>query len=236
MATMIDGKFRPDMLALWDAFGNDFSGSLGHESAMVIDFKGGAPAIPGIPQPVLDKAKVPRISIIAPVTDRAKLSGSWDKMNTTLIGTLAKISKMTGDDIPMQKPMSSERGGNTTWFFPMPFLTDDFVPSVTVGDKWFVASTSKNQALDLIAKADASGETRTGFWLSMNFRTLEKYATETYKLMDENSKEVMGEALPDQQGKVVKDSITVLSDLDKLTIHSRREGAVLRSSVHFKTR
>ncbi len=236
MATMIDGKFRPDMVALWDAFGDDFGGSLGQESALVVDFKGGAPAIPGIPQAVLDKAKVPRISIIAPVTDRAKLSGSWNKMNTTLTGTLAKISAMIGQEIPMQKPMSSERGGNTTWFFPMPFLTDDFVPSVTVGDKWFAASTSKNQALDLITKADAGGETRTGFWLSLNFKTLEQYAKETYKLVDENSKDLTGEALPDKDGKVIKDSITLLSDLDKLTIHSRREGAVLRSSVHFKTR
>jgi len=235
-AMMIDGKFRPDMVALWDAFSDDFGGSLGHESALVVDFKGGAPAVPGIPQALLDKAKVPRISIIAPVTDRAKLSGSWTKMNTTLTGTLAKVSELAGQEIPMQKPMSSERGGNTTWFFPMPFLTDDFVPSVTVGDKWFAASTSKNQALDLIAKADTGGETRTGFWLSLNFKTLEQYARETYKLVEENSKDVTGEALPDKEGKVIADSITLLSDLDKLTIHSRREGAVLRSSVHFKTR
>ena len=118
----------------------------------------------------------------------------------------------------------------------MPFLTDDFVPSVTLGDKWFAASTSKNQALDLIAKADAAGETRTGFWLSLNFRTLEKYAKETYQTLDENSEDLMGKKLSESEGKVVKDSISVLSDLDKLTIHSRREGAVLRSSVHFKTR
>ena len=236
MAKMIDGKFRPDMVALWDAFGDDFGGSLGQESALVVDFNGGAPAIPGISQAVLDKAKVPRISIIAPVTDRAKLAGSWTKMNTTLTGTLAKVSELTGQEIPMQKPMSSERGGNTTWFFPMPFLTDDFVPSVTVGDKWFAASTSKNQALDLIAKAETPGETRSGFWLSLNFKTLEKYAKETYKTIDENYKDLMGEELPDKEGKIINESITVLSDLDKLTLHSRREGAVLRSSVHFKTR
>ena len=34
----------------------------------------------------------------------------------------------------------------------------------------------------------------------------------------------------------IKDAITILSDLDKLTVHSRRDGGVLRSSVHFKTR
>ena len=236
MAKMFDTKFRPDMLALWETLSNDFGGSLGHESALVVDLKGGAPAIPGLPQALLDKAKIPRISLISPVTDRAKLSASWDKMNTTLTGTLTKISEMTGQEIPMQKPMSSERSGNTTWFFPMPFLTDDFVPSVTVGDKWFAASTSKNHALDLISKAGAEGPARTGFWFSMNFRALEKYSTEMFALVDENTENVTGSALPEKDKRIIKESLSILGDLDKLTVHSRREGTMLRSSVHFKTR
>ena len=236
MAKMFDTKFRPDMLALWETFSNDFGGSLGHESALVVDLKGGAPAVPGIPQALLDKAKIPRISILSPVTDRAKLSASWDKMNTTLTSTLTKISEMTGQEIPMQKPMSSERGGNTTWFFPMPFLTDDFVPSVTVGDKWFAASTSKNHALDLISKAGAEGPARTGFWFSMNFRALEKYSDEMFALVDGNAENMTGSPLPRKEKGLIKESISILGDLDKLTVHSRREGAVLRSSVHFKTR
>jgi hypothetical protein len=236
MAKMFDTKFRPDLLSLWDTYSNDFHGSLGHERAVVVDLKGGAPSVPGIPQPVLDKAKVPRISVVAPVTDRAKLSSSWDKMNTTLTGTLAKVSEMTGSEIPMQKPMSSERNGNTTWFFPMPFLTDDFVPSVTVGDKWFAASTSKNQALDLISKAGAEGTARTGFWFSMNFKALEKYSNETLALVDENLEAMTGMPLPKEEKKNIKAAIDLLGDLDKLTVHTRREGEVLRSSVHFKTR
>ena len=236
MAKMFDTKFRPDMLALWEALSNDFGGSLGHESAWVVDFKGGAPAIPGIPQALLDKTRIPRISVISPVTDRAKLSASWDKMNTTLTGTLTKISELTGQDIPMQKPMSSERGGNTTWFFPMPFLTDDFVPSVTVGDKWFAASTSKNHALDLISKAGAPGPARTGFWFTLNFKALEKYSNETFALVDENTENMTGSPLPAKEKRISKQAIAILGGLDKLTVHSRREGPMLRSSVHFKTR
>ena len=236
MAAMFDGKFRPDLVALWDAFSKDFGGGLGNESALVVDLKGTAPAVPGVAQQVVDKAKVPRLSIVAPVTDRAKLAASWNMINTTLTGTLAKVGEMTGQQIPMQKPISSEKSGNTTWFFPLPFFTDDFLPSVTVGDKWFVASSSKNQALDLISKADAGGETRNGLWLSMNFKVLEKYSQETYALIDENSEALMGRSLTDSQKKLVKDSIAVLGDLDKLTVHSRREAGVLRSSVHFKTR
>ena len=236
MAKMFDEKFRPDMVGMWDAFNNDFGAGLGTESAMIVDLNGTAPAIPGIPQQVVDKAKVPRISIIAPVIDRAKLASSWDKMNTTLTGTLAKVSEMTGQKIAMQKPISSEKNGNTTWFFAVPFFTDDFLPSVTVGDKWFVASSSKNQALDLIAKADTGGETRDGFWFSMNFKALQKYLTETYTLIDDNAEALMGESQTDQQKKNVKNAIAALSDLDNLTVHSRREAGVLRSSAHFKTR
>jgi hypothetical protein len=236
MAAMFDGKFRPDLVALWDAFSKDFGGGLGHESALVVDLKGTAPAVPGVAQEVVDKAKVPRLSIVAPVTDRAKLAASWDKINTTLTGTLAKVGEMTGQQIPMQKPISSEKSGNTTWFFPLPFFTDDFLPSVTVGDKWFVASSSKNQALDLIAKADAGGEPRNGFWFSMNFKVLEKYSKETYALIDENSEALMGKAFTDAQKKNAKNAIAILGDLDNLTVHGRREAGVLRSSVHFKTR
>jgi acyl transferase domain-containing protein len=58
------------------------------------------PAIPGVPQPVVDEAKFPRISMIAPVKDRAKLKASWEKMNTSATGILAKMSEMTGNDVP----------------------------------------------------------------------------------------------------------------------------------------
>jgi hypothetical protein len=236
MAKTIDEKFRPDMIALWDAFDKDFGSSLGNESALVVDLKGAAPAIPGVSQEIVDKAKVPRISFISPVTDRAKLTGSWTKMNTTITGALAKISELTGADMPMQKPLSSEKNGNITWFFPMPFFTDDFLPSVTVGDKWFVASSSKLQALDLITKADAGGESRNGVWFCMNFQTLRKYADETFKLVDENAETLMGSPLTAKQKKSVTEAISILGDLDKLTVHSRREGAVMRGSIHFKTR
>ncbi len=235
MSKLFDTQFRPEISALWETYSQDFGGSLGHEKAWVIDLKGSAPAIPGMPPALLEKAKVPRISIITPVVDRSKIAGSWDKMNTTITSALAKISTLTGQEIPMQKPMSSTSGSNTTWFFPMPFLTDDFVPSVTVGDKWFVASTSKNQALDLIAKADTVPAPQTGFTLNVNFKALEKYSVETLKLAKENGL-LDGESTTAADLKNIQDAINILGDLDTLSIHSRQDGAQLHSSVHFKTR
>ncbi len=237
MSKMFDSKFRRDAVALWDAFSEGFRDSLGHESAWVVDLNGTVPAIPGIPQAVVDEGKFPRISVISPVTDRAKLAASWDKMNTSATSVLAKISEMTGEKIPMLKPISSEKDGNTTWFFSMPFFNDDFMPSVTVGDKWFAASTSKNQALDLITKAAKGGETRTGLWFAMNFKAMQKFSRETLKVVEKNSTAIFGEeGMSPDQLKNAADLISAMDAMDKLTVHARREGGVLRSSVHFKTR
>jgi hypothetical protein len=233
IAKMFDTKFRPDVVALWDTFSGDFNGSLGHERAWVVDLNGAVPAIPGIPQAVIDEGKFPRVSMLAPVADRAKLGASWQKMNTSLTSVLAKVGEMTGQEIPMQKPISSEKNGFTTWFFPLPFFNDDFMPSVTVGDQWFAASTSKNQALDLIDKAAAGGQTRTGMYFTTNFKALEKFSHETFKVLRKNSKAL---GIPDDKRKDAEQLIEALGDLDKLTVHARREGGMLRSSVHLKTR
>ena len=133
----------------------------------------------------------------------------------------------------MQKPISSEKDGYTTWFFSLPFFNDDFMPSVTVGDQWFAASTSKNQALDLVNQAAAGGATRSGLWFTLNFKAAEKFSRETLGILEQES-----DALPISKGDL-KDAaklVTALEDLDKLTAHVRREGGVLRSSIHLKTR
>jgi hypothetical protein len=229
---MFDTKFRTDVVALWNAVSGEMGAGLGNESALVVDLKGAMPAIPGVPQSVVDEAKVPRVSVIAPVTDRAKLSSAWDKINTSATSILGKVSEMTGQDIPMQKPISSEKDGFTTWFFSFPFFNDDFMPSVTVGDKWFAASTSKVQALDLIQKADKATTTKDGLWFSLNFNTLRKYSDETVAVLDKN-KDALG--MDDSDLKTARKFIAATEDLDKLTIHARREDGKLRSTVHFKT-
>jgi hypothetical protein len=233
MSKMFDTKFRPDLVAMWDALSGDFGDGLGNESALVIDLNGSVPAVPGIPQPLVNEGKFPRISVVAPVSDRAKLASSWDKMNTSLSGVLSKVGEMTGQEIPMQKPISSEKDGHTTWFFPLPFFNDDFVPSVTVGDRWFAASTSKNQAIDLIGKAAKGGKPRSGLWFTVNFKALEKFSQETLKLIEKNSEAL---TIPPGETKQVAGFIEALADLDHLKVHARREGGALRTSVHLKTR
>ncbi len=232
MAGLFDKKFRPDAVLLWDALRGDASAALGAETALVVDLNGSVPTVPGLPQELVDHAKFPRVSLVAPVTDRAKLASAWQVMNRGASGILARIGEMNGKDIPMQKPISSEKNGFTTWFFPLPFFNDDFVPSVTVGDEWFAASTSKNQALDLLARAGKGGN-RGGLSLVLNFQALRVFANETLDLIGKHP-----DALPldPDDMEQIRNLATALEDFDKLTAHSRRENGVLRTSIHLKTR
>jgi len=240
MAAMFDKDFRSDVVSFWDA-SQSVSGGLGQERALVLDLKGGVPALPGLPQSFVDKGKFPRLSLIAPVTDRTKLAAAWDGMNTSATSLLAKASAMAGKEIPMQKPLSSEKNGFITWFFPMPFFNDDFLPSVTVGDKWFAASSSKTQSLDLLGQATAGGATSTGLTFTVNFKALQAYSKETLKVVDENAAAIFGtetDAAAEfaANKEKIRKAIETLDDMDSLSVSARREGGVLRSTLHFKTR
>ena len=238
---LFNDKFRTDALALWDAVKGDFTSGVGKESALVVDLKGSMPTVPGLPQAVLDKAKFPRVTMILPVTDRTKLKTSWAKVNESATKLLASVSEMVGQDIPMQKPISSEKDGYTTWFLSLPFQSPDFIPSMTVGDKWLAASTSKDRALELLAQAEKGTPGRTGFWMKVDFKAFQAFAAETMTLLDENADGVLGEgSTPLAQVKATKELrdklVDAMSDLDSITVHSRRENGQLRGSCHLKTR
>jgi hypothetical protein len=241
MVTMFNDKFRTDALALWDAIKGDLSNGLGKENAIIVDLKGSMPTIPGVPQTVVDKAKFPRVTMIMPVTDRTKLKSSWAKINESTTQLLAKISEVSGEDIPMQKPISSEKDGYTTWFMSLPFQSNDFIPSVTVGDKWFAAATSKDRALELLSQADKGTPGRTGFYMKVDFKLFQACAAETMKMLDENAGEIFGEGSATLEEftstKELREKLVdAMSELDSLSMHSRREEGQLRGSVHFKTR
>jgi hypothetical protein len=114
----------------------------------------------------------------------------------------------------------------------LPFFNDDFLPSVTVGDDWFAASTSKNQALDLLAKA-GSGPTDKGLTMLVNFDSLREFATLTAGLLEKNADAV---ALDPEVIEAIGKVAGALEDFEKLTVHCRKEDGTLRSSMHLKTR
>jgi hypothetical protein len=234
---MFNEKFKTDTIGVWDALQTMESG-LGTETAIVVDLKGAMPPIPGLPQEVVDGGKFVRAAVISPVTDRAKLQESWTKLDGSLRNVLKTVSEMSGEEIPMQKPISSDKNGFTTWFFSFPFFNDDFLPSVTVGDKWFVASTSKLQALDLVNAAESAGDDKTGAWFEFDFDTLRTFSADWVTLLEKHGEAAMGPNFEEFKKEIprIQKGLTAFAEFDSLSVSERMEGGKLRSTIHFKVR
>ena len=236
---LFDQNFRGETLELWKALREDLSAGLGAESALIVDVNGSFPKVPQVPQVILKEGKVPRIAYVSQVSDRAKLQGSWERINTSAENILKKISEMQGDEIPMQEPMSSEKGDLKTWFIPIPFQNNDFVPSVSVSDELFFASTSKTFSEGLAAKfKEGGGTSRDGAWMHVDFTVLNAYAQQCFKLLEDNADDVF----PDEDMRddiianrdKIKKALKALETLKKMTMHTRSEGGRTRVSLHMQ--
>ncbi|MCS5539851.1 MAG: hypothetical protein NZ804_07650 [Roseibacillus sp.] len=239
---MFDEQIRPHFLELWSGLRGDLVAGLGEEGAVVVYLKGALPTVPGLPQLVVDEGKAPRIAMLAPIKDKKKLGDSWDNAEKALNGILKIVSEMTGENIPMQRPMSSEKNDLKTWFFPFPFQTDDFVLNVSVDEKNFFASTSKSYIQDLSAKLEKAevDPAAKGAYFNVNFAALNAYLNDWIKLLEEKQDDIFGEGSPDAEDimealPMVKKAVAGLGELKNIRGHTRKEDGVLRTSVHFRT-
>lgn len=236
---LFNEKFRTDALAAWSALSTAESG-LGTEGALVVDLNGTVPQFPGITQEVADQGKFFRATLVSPVTDRAKLGESWTQLDASLKNIFKTVSEMTGEDIPMQKPLTSEKNGIMSYFFAVPFTNDDFVPSVTVSDKWFAASTSKLQALDLVTAADSAAGERKGAWVEFDFDTLRKFTADWVALLEKHGEAMVGGPEKFEEFKAqlprIQKGLAAIEEFDSVSASERIEGGKLRSTLHFKVR
>lgn len=236
---LYERSFKNDAVELWKALRVDLSGGLGSESAFVIDMNGKLPKIPNIPSVVLEEGKMPRIGYVSTVKDRQKLQSSWTRINASAENILKTISEMSGEEIPMQVPMSSEKDGLKTWFVPIPFQNDDFVPSVSVSDDLFFVSTSKtfSESLADSFKAGTKEECK-GAWLKVDFKVLTAYLTQWVDLVDKNADDILpGESAREdfrENKPMIDEAIKAFSSLDSLTLHTRNENGRTRVSFHLK--
>lgn len=234
-----DKSFRSDAIELWKALRGDLAAGLGGETALVVDMNGALPKVPNVPDVVLKEGKMPRISYVSKVADRAKLQSSWTRVNSSAENILKTISEMAGEEIPMQVPMSSEKDGLKTWFVPIPFQNDDFVPSVSVSDELFFVSTSKTFSEGLAERFKAGSDAeRKGVWLHVDFNVLNGFAGQWLDLVEKNA----GEIIPSESGRadftenkpMIEEALKAFSTLDSLTLHTRREAGRTRVSLHLK--
>jgi len=239
--SMFDQMMRDDILEIWKALRGDMAEGLGGETALAIDVNGSLPKIPNVPDIALKEGKMPRIAYVSTVDDRKKLQKSWKRLNMSIENLLKKASEMSGTEIPMQLPMSSEKNELKTWFVPIPFQNDDFVPSVSVSDELFLASTSKNFSEGLAAHfKQGGGEVRKGAWLHVDFKVLRRYAQQWADMMNKHADEliVTESARADFKAnkEMLEKALSAFSTLEKLTFHARLEGGHNRVSMHLKAK
>jgi len=237
---MFDKSFRSDVLEIWKALREDMADGLGAETAIVMDVNGSLPKIPSVPSAVLKEGKMPRIAYVSTVSDRDKLKSSWTRLNTSAENILKTVSEMAGKEIPMQEPMSSEKNDLTTWFIPILFQNNDFVPSVSVSDDLFFASTSKKFSEGLAERfKQGGGESRKGAWLHVDFNLLHDYAEQWLDLVDKNADELIPSKSAREDFFENKSDIEALMkalrSVESLTVHTRQEGGRTRTSLHLKT-
>lgn len=233
---MFDGLLREDLLSLWGGLGalND---GLGDEGALVVDFKAGFPPLPGVPLGVVEEGRFPRISYIAPVRERAKLKESWATVEAAVRSLLKKANEMGEMKLHLPAPTSSEKNEIATWYFDALAFNDDLKPSVTLSDEWFVGSTSRTQALDLMARAGQGGGDRRGLWVKLDLEVLRKYLVEVAKLADKHGAEVF----PDPDGLAdfreelprVLEGLASLEEFKAVTVHERMENGMRRATLRF---
>lgn len=235
---MFDGMFREDLVSLYDGLSTAGEG-LGNEAALVVDLNAAVPPFPGIPQELVEGGRFVRASLVSPVTDRAKLGESWKKVDASLRSMLKSAKEMGAGDINMLVPTSSEKDGLVTWYFDAVAFSDDVKPSITISDEWFAASTSRTQALDLVARAGKSAEVaRKGAWFEFDLDTLREYAGDTAELVNQHADVILGEDAADFKAELprIRKGLESLKQFDRVTLHDRKEAGTRRVTLHFQTR
>ena len=188
MVQMFDGMFRGKLVNVWNIFKSKVANGLGSEGGIVIDLKGSMPKIPGLPADFVKEGKVPRISIYNSVKNRKQLAEAWEALVPAINEIAASIpGQAPGQEFQIPDTLSMDGKNLTTHFIGLPFVSNDFLPSLSISDELFFLSTSK-KATDEIAAAiiDNKGEEMNGLVLRVNVEQLIQFAKSWVALIEKN--------------------------------------------------
>ena len=236
---MFEEMGASDLKGIWTALTTDWAEGTGNEGAIIIDTKGTMPKVPEVPGAIIEKGLIPRIAYVTPVTDRAKMTTAWTKIEKSITNILKTVKEMEGPEIPMQEIDDNTKEGVTYYSTAIQFSTKDARPVVALTDKHFYFSTSQKFIAELNTKLGAADvPVRKGSYTHLNLVAARGLAAYWVKLLKENAEEVFtneyqrddfNEMLP-----MVEKSLKGLEQLEAITAHSRIEGDEARTSVHIK--
>ena len=237
--TMFNEMGAADLKGIWRALSTDWAEGTGNEGALIIDTKGTMPKVPEVPGVIIEKGKIPRIAYVTPVTDRAKMTSAWTKIEKSIVNILKTVKEMDGPEIPMQEIDDNTKDGVTYYSTAIQFSTKDARPVVGLSDKHFYFSTSQKFIAELNAKVGA-GEipVRKGSYTRINLAAARGLAEYWVNLLKENADDIFTNEYELDDFKenlpLIEKFLKGLEQLEEMTAHTRMEGEEARSSVHFK--
>ena len=235
---MFEQLAAKDLAEIWQAISVDWAQGTGDEGAFVIDTKGTMPKIPEVPGVLVEKGRVPRITYVTPVADKAKLTQSWTRIEKAVTNILKTVKEQGGPEIPMQELIENEKDGVKSFFYPIPTTTTNARPIVAMTEKNFYLSTSQTAVAEMKAKLEGGGgPLRMGSYTRVNFTVAKELAEFWVKLAKENADELFEndfqkddfmENLP-----MIEKFIAAFGEMKDMTSHTRMEDGEARMSIHF---
>ena len=188
MFEMFDGMFRPKLLKIWSIFKSKVANGLGSEGGIVVDLKGSMPKIPGVPAEFVKNGKVPRISIFNSVKNRKHLAEAWEQLVPAINEIAAAIpGQEPGQEFQIPDTLSMDGKNLTTHFIGLPFVSNDFLPSLSISDELFFLSTSKKATDELSAAIiENKNNDMNGLVLRVNVEQLIQFANAWIGLIEKN--------------------------------------------------
>lgn len=234
---MFDQMASKDLLQIWSALTGEFAAGTGSESALVIDLKGTLPTVP-LPEPIAKEGRIPRITYVTPIRDRAQLSAAWTKIEGSLANILKTVEMGGGPPIPMQELIETESNGIKSFFYPIPMTTKNARPIAATSAKNFYLSTSPTSVNEIEAAAKkAAGPLRYGSFTRVNFQAAQKLGADWLEIAKKNKEvffttevqlEQFEENLP-----LIEKVVKATEELEDLVLHTRTEDGETRGSLHF---
>lgn len=170
MFEMIDKTVIPELVNFYRGAKAIDQKALGTEQVLIADLGGKMGALPGL-QPDAAEKKILRMAGVHDVVNRALIGTNWTGMEASLKKMIAAVPSPT--PIPVPAPLSTEKNGVTTYFYPIPFATEDLLPCASVNDRLFIFGTSKNFNESIAGRlASAKPGTETGLRWKVSFANI----------------------------------------------------------------
>ncbi len=242
MAAMVTAGSVPramlEVKRLNRAYRGEFRAGIGDEVALVVDFKGEIPSVPGISAETIRDGKAPRFVLARPVTDRAMLDAARKSFAASWRDLTGWASELSGQNLPLILPQSLESGGLVTWYPPLPFIGGDFVPGVTLNDSLLMLGTSRSMAADFSKAMQASsGNGGTGMRVEIDAAPIRAWMEALYQI-NKDEAEALVDGTPEELRKLKDENMDHLKSaadrIQGVTYRKWLEGGVPRTSLHLR--